>query len=211
MTIKAQRVGESAQQISAQDLKQGMLDSAALVFDRDDAVVATGISDRIMAQHKWSGTQPSETVILEWVVFHPSLPEEDLDLLNERIALLCALLRSAGHPYFPALPLCSGFFRQSRTSFALVYQLPPFAAPSQPPRSLYSLLPRNKYSVLTEKQPTGSGSSSNNNAAALTFSRAALRTSRRPRRRRALASECRLDTQDHHQPQRRTLPIFAGR
>ncbi|KAH6955723.1 hypothetical protein BKA56DRAFT_503555 [Ilyonectria sp. MPI-CAGE-AT-0026] len=154
MTVKAKRVGESSLGISPQDLQQGMLDSTTLTFNRDDTVVTTGISDRIMAQHKQSESQPPKTVILEWVIFHPSLPESDLDLLHERIALLCALLRSAGHPYFPALPLCSGFFRQGRTSFALVYQLPPFAAPSQPPRSLYSLLPRNKYSVVTEKRST---------------------------------------------------------
>lgn len=90
-------------------------------------------------------------MILEWVTFQPFLDEDDLDLLKERIALLCTLLQSAGHPYFPNLPLCTGFFQQTRTSFALVYQLPPFAAPSPPPGSLYSLLPRNKYSVEGEK------------------------------------------------------------
>jgi len=149
MTVKAKRVDESSRSISHQDLKQGLIDEETLEFDRD------AVSDRIMAQHRRTASQPPQTVIVEWTHFHSSLPEEDLELLNERIALLCAILRSAGHPYFPALPLCAGFFRRSRTDFGLAYHLPPFATPSQPPRSLYSLLPRNKYSVGTKKQSTG--------------------------------------------------------
>ncbi|KAH8699369.1 hypothetical protein GQ44DRAFT_733237 [Phaeosphaeriaceae sp. PMI808] len=152
MMIKARRVDESSQDISAKELEQVVVDIATLTFDSDEpsANMSTDISRRVMAQYKPSAHDPQPT-ILEWITFPLSLAEEDLDLLRERIALLCTLLRSAGHPYFPALPLCTGFFQQTRTSFALVYQLPPFAAPSQPPRSLYSLLPRNKYSVVAEK------------------------------------------------------------
>ncbi|KAF9767616.1 hypothetical protein IL306_015198 [Fusarium sp. DS 682] len=123
MVVKARRVDESSQRVTDTELEQIEMDSTA---------------------------EPL-SVILEWVTFHSSLAEDDLKLLRERIALLCILLRSAGHPYFPALPLCTGFFQQTRTSFVVVYQLPPFAAPSSPPRSLYSLLPRNKYSVEGEK------------------------------------------------------------
>lgn len=158
MMIKARRVDESSQDISANELEQVMVDSSTLSFDNDNTSTntnmdtSTHISQRVMAHHKTSSHDPHPTsAILEWITFPASLPESDLDLLRERIALLCTLLRSAGHPYFPALPLCTGFFQQSRTSFALVYQLPPFASPAQPPRSLYSLLPRNKYSVLAEK------------------------------------------------------------
>ncbi|KAK4112956.1 hypothetical protein N656DRAFT_797511 [Canariomyces notabilis] len=159
MMVKARRVDESSQDISAKELEEVVLNSATLIFDIDYLGAATGISKRVMARHKTS-EHDIQSVILEWVTFPPSLTEEDLELLNERYAILCTLLRSAGHPYFPALPLCTGFFRQSRTSFALVYQLPPFAAPSQPPRSLYSFLPRNKYSIGAEKPSTPSG---NNN------------------------------------------------
>ncbi|KAL6407536.1 hypothetical protein AUP68_08555 [Ilyonectria robusta] len=61
---------------------------------------------------------------------------------------------SAGHPYFSALPHCEGFFEKSRTCFALVYQLPPFAVDNQPPLTLYSILPRNMHSVADEKVST---------------------------------------------------------
>ncbi|KAG7286779.1 hypothetical protein NEMBOFW57_009095 [Staphylotrichum longicolle] len=155
MMIKAKRVGESSQELSAEELDRTRLKSETLVFDRDDGITTTGIPHRIMAQHR-PNAQTTEAVIIEWATFNASLPEEDLELLNERIAHLCTLLRSAGHPYFPALPLCTGFFRQGRTSFALVYQLPHFAVPAQPPRSLYSLLPRNKYSDAAEKASTNS-------------------------------------------------------
>lgn len=90
-------------------------------------------------------------IILESVSFPSSLTEDDLGLLRDRIALLCTLLRNAGHPYFPVLPLGIGFFQQSRTSFTLAYQLPSFADQQELPCSLYSLLPRNNYSIQNEK------------------------------------------------------------
>ncbi|KAM6523070.1 hypothetical protein FSOLCH5_003690 [Fusarium solani] len=153
MVVKARRVDESSQRVTDKELEQIEMDSTAFVFESHDTGTSTGISKRVLAQHAAVGSQLSEplSVILEWVTFHSSLTEDDLNLLKERIALLCTLLRSAGYPYFPSLPLCTGFFQQTRTSFVVVYQLPPFAAPSSPPRSLYSLLPRNKYSVEGEK------------------------------------------------------------
>ena len=49
------------------------------------------------------------------------------------------------------IPVCEGFVHCSRNNFALLYHLPGFAVPDQAPQSLYSILPRNRYSLTTEK------------------------------------------------------------
>ncbi|GAB1315472.1 hypothetical protein MFIFM68171_05682 [Madurella fahalii] len=162
MMVKARRVDESSQRVTDTELKQIELNSAMFASGGHDAQMSPGISKRVLAHPVAVGSSTASqlpSVILEWVTFNPSLTEDDLGALKERIALLCTLLHSAGHPYFPALPLCTGFFQQTRTSFALAYQAPPFAVPSQPPRSLYSLLPRNKYSVPGEKPTTAAAGS----------------------------------------------------
>ncbi|EKJ72036.1 hypothetical protein FPSE_07778 [Fusarium pseudograminearum CS3096] len=148
MLIKARRVEESTQTVSRQELEQIELDRAGLSFQEEQL-----IDSRIVSQYTVANSLTTEklNIILESVSFPSSLTEDDLGLLKDRIALLCILLRNAGHPYFPVLPVGIGFFQQSRTSFALAYQLPSFADQQELTCSLYSLLPRNKYSIQTEK------------------------------------------------------------
>ncbi|OBT53787.1 hypothetical protein VE04_06860 [Pseudogymnoascus sp. 24MN13] len=151
MMIKARRVDDSSRRVTDKELQSVELESSAFSFERPDITASAVMPSRFLVQRVADSSNQMPSMILEWVNFPDSLPEDDLDLLRERIALLCLLLQTAGHPYFPALPLCSGFFQQSRVSFALIYQLPSFATPPRPPRSLYSILPRNKYSVEEEK------------------------------------------------------------
>jgi hypothetical protein len=94
------------------------------------------------------------TVLLEWSNFSTTLSEDDAELLKERIATLCMLLKTAGHPYFTVLPLCEGYIHHDRTSFALAYHLPAFAIPDLAPCSLYSILPRGRHSIESEKGPS---------------------------------------------------------
>ncbi|CAF3473358.1 unnamed protein product [Fusarium graminearum] len=148
MVIKARRVEESTQTVSRQELDQVELDRAGLSFQEEQL-----IDSRIVSQYTVANSLTTEklNIILESVSFPSNLTEDDLGLLRDRIALLCTLLHNAGHPYFPVLPLSVGFFQQSRTSFTLAYQLPSFADQQELPCSLYSLLPRNNYSIQNEK------------------------------------------------------------
>ncbi|RYP28166.1 hypothetical protein DL767_007314 [Monosporascus sp. MG133] len=141
--LKARRVDASSQRVSSKELEEVEIDSSKFSVGGQEADYYPQSSNtRVLAKYVDS---------IQWVSFNAALTEDDLDLLKERIAILCTLLRSAGHPYFSALPLCKGFFEKTRTCFALAYQLPPFAASDQPPCSLYSILPRNKHSVTGEK------------------------------------------------------------
>ncbi|XEV04874.1 hypothetical protein FSHL1_010161 [Fusarium sambucinum] len=152
MVVKARRVEESTEAVSSEELERIKLDPAD--FPLQDGQPT---DSRIMSEYTEKSSVMSKEkigVILEGVSFPTSLIEDDLNLLKDRIAHLSALLRNAGHPYFPILPLGVGFFHRSRTSFTLVYRLPSFAQQQELPRSLYSLLPRNKYSIDSEK-PTG--------------------------------------------------------
>ncbi|KAM0540336.1 hypothetical protein ACHAPJ_013618 [Fusarium lateritium] len=153
MVVKARRINESTQGVSLQELQLIELDRTAFSFEEQDSDISTGTSYRIIGQYAVMGSPTNEklSIILEGASFPSSLTEDDLNLLKERIALLCTLLRSAGHPYFPILPLGIGFFQQSRASFTLAYRLPSFANHEAPPRSLYSLLRGNKFSIESEK------------------------------------------------------------
>ncbi|KAH6964830.1 hypothetical protein EDB82DRAFT_285736 [Fusarium venenatum] len=148
MVVKARRVEESTQAVSSEELERIKLDPA------DFPLQGQSTEFRIVSEYTEKSPVISKEkmdVILEGVSFPISLTENDLNLLKDRIAHLSTLLHNAGHPYFPILPLGIGFFQQSRTSFTLVYQLPSFAQQQEVPRSLYSLLPRNKYSIEGEK------------------------------------------------------------
>lgn len=182
MTIKARRVDKSLQGVTDKELKEIEVDSSRFALDDyDEDSLPAGSNKRVLTQYAnvtckfhpltemnvsvrtcahvvsaaiRSQSSPSTSIVLEWVKFNSSVADDDLDLLKERIAGLCTLLQSAGHPYFSALPHCEGFFEKSRTCFALVYQLPPFAVDNQPPLTLYSIFPRNMHSVADEKVST---------------------------------------------------------
>ncbi|KAE8446531.1 hypothetical protein EG329_011863 [Mollisiaceae sp. DMI_Dod_QoI] len=155
--VKARRVEASLQRVTNKELEELEIDSSR--FSYGDHIAESlsedsnkrGLVQCVDITSTTSQSTTSTSIILEWIKFNPSLSEDDLDLLRERIALLCTLLQSAGYPYFSALPYCKGFFEKSQTCFALAYQLPPFAVSDQPPCSLYSILPRNKHSVEGEK------------------------------------------------------------
>ncbi|KAH0536802.1 hypothetical protein FGG08_006370 [Glutinoglossum americanum] len=91
------------------------------------------------------------SMVVEWTSSNQDLGKTDYYLLNKRIAILCILLQSAGHLYFMTLPTCQGYIHWSRTQFALIYNIPPFADSQRDPCSLYSMLRPNKRSIRTEK------------------------------------------------------------
>ncbi|KAJ4253867.1 hypothetical protein NW762_010264 [Fusarium torreyae] len=125
MVVKSRRVNESTQGVSIQELQQIELDLTAFSFQEHDLDVSTMTPSRIIGQYAVKGSPTNEklSIMLENVSFPPSLTEDDLKLLEERIALLCMLLRSAGHPYFPVLPLGIGFMPSLEQRYELASAL----------------------------------------------------------------------------------------
>ncbi|KLU90410.1 hypothetical protein MAPG_10264 [Magnaporthiopsis poae ATCC 64411] len=95
---------------------------------------------RTLCELRTDGSTTS-TVLVEGTQFPDSLPDADIHLLQQRIAILAVLLKLAGQPYFKTLPSCHGYIRYSHTQFGLVYSLPDSADPNREPMPLYSLLP----------------------------------------------------------------------
>ncbi|KAM0429268.1 hypothetical protein ACHAPT_006482 [Fusarium lateritium] len=129
--IKAKRLEGD---VSASERKRVVLEIDMLVGPQ---VLSQGKQTRTLCKLRSDGS----TVLVEGAQYPDSLPDSDIQLLNERIAMLALLLKLAGHPYFKPLPSCHGYIRYSHTQFGLVYSLPEWADPSREPIPLYSLLP----------------------------------------------------------------------
>lgn len=129
--------------IKAKRLEGGVsqLERKGVVLEKDMLVgpqtPSQGKQTRTLCKLRSDGS----TILVEGTRYPDSLPDANIQLLNERIATLAVLLKLAGHPYFKSLPSCHGYIRYSHTQFGLVYSLPDSADPSREPISLYSLLP----------------------------------------------------------------------
>ncbi|KAI8671751.1 Protein kinase domain-containing protein [Fusarium keratoplasticum] len=129
--VKAKRLEGG---VSPSELKRVVLEINMLVGPQ---APSQGKQTRTLCKFRSDGS----IVLVEGTQYPDSLPDADIQLLNERIATLALLLKLAGHPYFKPLPGCHGYIRYTRTQFGLVYSLPDSADPSREPIPLYSLLP----------------------------------------------------------------------
>lgn len=95
--------------------------------------------------------ESSIPVIVEFVVFDPSLEVTELKLLQERIRQLSELLQTIDRPSTFIFPISTGFLHFQRSEFAIIYQPPDFADPYRDTTSLYSVIRRNPRSRAVAK------------------------------------------------------------